>query len=235
MRYLLHLVVVSLCYWGCLLAQNEFVNSADVAISAEDQAFIEAFPYTQYQICTVPNQGSFFIDTSADTIKARLSQGEAWEPETDDVIRKYVVPGTTVLDIGAHIGTHTVALSRAVGNEGRVIAFEPQQKIFRELYENLKLNGCVNVKPLHIALGAEEKMAFLGDPEPYNEGGRSVETAGPEMVLMRRLDSYNLKDVSFIKMDVENFEDEVLEGGGYKLFFKTDLFFFWSYRETKLS
>ena len=29
---------------------------------------------------------------------------------------------------------------------------------------------------------------------------------------MRTLDSYNLHGVSFIKMDVENFEDEVLDG-----------------------
>ena len=197
---------------GCLIAENKAVNPNDFAISSVDQQFIRDFPFDRYRICNVPKQGAFYIDTASDTIKQRLSQGLPWEPSTDEVIWKYVVPGSTVLDIGAHIGTHSVTMSRAVGYQGTVIAFEPQKKIFRELCKNLELNNCCNVKPLHVALGTEEKTAFLGIPENFNEGGRSVETSGPEEVLMRPLDSYNLNNISFIKMDVENFEDEVLDG-----------------------
>lgn len=207
-----HLCLIGVSCFSVLFADNVSVSFDDYIISAEDQLFIDAFPYNQYHIRNVPGQGLFFIDTSGDTIKSTLDRGGAWEPATDDVIRKYVVPGSIVLDIGAHIGTHTVAMSRAVGDRGLVIAFEPQRKIFRELFINLGINRCFNVKPVHGALGPEEKIAYLGTPEPYNEGGRSVENFGPEMVLMRTLDSYNLKNVSFIKMDVENFEDEVLQG-----------------------
>jgi FkbM family methyltransferase len=202
---------------GCLVAESGFFSPTDYAISGEDRLFIEAFPWDQYHICNVPRQGLFCIDTTADVIKETLSRGFSWEASTDDIIRKYVVPGTIVLDIGAHIGTHTVTMSRAVGNKGVVIAFEPQKKIFRELYKNLEINRCFNVKPVHGALGAEEKVAFMGTPEPNNEGGRSVEDSGPEKVLMRTLDSYNLSNVSFIKMDVENFEDEVLKGASNTL------------------
>ena len=55
-------------------------------------------------------------------------------------------------------------------------------------------------------------MAFMGPNEPYNEGGRSIAMNGGEAVHMRTLDSYDLQNVSFIKMDVENYEDEVLAG-----------------------
>ena len=37
----------------------------------------------------------------------------------------HVKPGTTWLDIGAHYGYTAVALSRLVGEAGRVFAFEP--------------------------------------------------------------------------------------------------------------
>src|SRR5258706_11527415 len=40
---------------------------------------------------------------------------------------QHVAPGTTWLDVGAHYGYTAIALSRFVGNEGRVFAFEPMR------------------------------------------------------------------------------------------------------------
>src|SRR5689334_17984899 len=39
---------------------------------------------------------------------------------------RLIKPGTTVLDIGANIGVHTLCFASAVGPGGAVIAFEPQ-------------------------------------------------------------------------------------------------------------
>jgi hypothetical protein len=49
-------------------------------------------------------------------------------------------------------------------------------------------------------------------PVQSNEGGTYV-GSGPDRVTLTRLDDFHLQNVSFIKMDVENFEDFVLAGG----------------------
>jgi FkbM family methyltransferase len=187
-------------------------GTAVASLSLEEKQFIEQFPKDHYKIVDVPSQGSFYIDTKDDTIKQKLSLGQPWSPEKDIIIRRYTIPGSTVVDIGAHIGTHTVAMSRSVGVQGQVYAFEPQMKIFRELAKNIELNRCCNVTPIHAALGNSQGVAFLGPIEPHNEGGRSIQAKGTEPVMMQTLDSYCLMNVSFIKIDAENFEDFILDG-----------------------
>ena len=51
-----------------------------------------------------------------------------------------------VLDIGAAIGYYTLILRRAVGDSGKVFAFEPKQDRFQFLKENLKINKYENVE-----------------------------------------------------------------------------------------
>ena len=46
------------------------------------------------------------------------------------MMEKFVQDGDTVIDVGANIGCFTVPLAKKVGFTGRVIAFEPQLKIY---------------------------------------------------------------------------------------------------------
>lgn len=55
-------------------------------------------------------------------------------------------PGMTALDIGANRGVTTVALAKAVGPRGRVLAFEPVPEHFRVLEESLRRNRVSNVE-----------------------------------------------------------------------------------------
>ena len=41
-------------------------------------------------------------------------------------LERFVQPGGTAIDVGAHYGIYTLALSPLVGNEGRVLALEPE-------------------------------------------------------------------------------------------------------------
>ncbi len=124
---------------------------------------------------------------------------------------KYTKPGTIAVDLGAHIGTQTLLLARAVGPEGRVFAFEPQWKMFRELVWNLTLNDCNNVTVLRCAVGDANRTVQLDPPIPENEGARTI-GKGSETAPMRTLDSFGLENVSMIKIDVENYEERVLNG-----------------------
>ena len=49
-------------------------------------------------------------------------------------------PGIAAFDVGANIGMYSVALGRAVGPDGLVIALEPDETNVRRLRENLILN-----------------------------------------------------------------------------------------------
>ena len=147
----------------------------------------------------------------------------------DDVrlFRSVVRPGHTVLDIGANIGCHTLALAAMVGSQGRVLAFEPQRTMFQILCANLALNGLDNVEPHQAALGAEPgtlRMPRLRYGNPGHFGAFSFVTppdghllpydpdAEEETVARVALDDLDLPACQFMKIDVEGMEDEILDG-----------------------
>lgn len=111
--------------------------------------------------------------------------------------RNLLRQGMVVVDVGAHIGTHTLTMAEAVGRRGKVIAFEPTPTRFCELFHNVSLNKYKNVQLNWTALGdrtGEIKM----------ELGSSVG--------LRTLDSYTFPKVSLIKMDVNGREEAFFKG-----------------------
>jgi FkbM family methyltransferase len=117
-----------------------------------------------------------------------------------------------VLDVGAHIGTHTIKLAKAVGPSGRVIAFEPQPKIFRELFMNMKINQLKNVTFYWAGVGATVGQIELSPLVATNEGGTGLDGGTGRFVELLTIDSLHLQNVSLMKIDVEGMEDQALEG-----------------------
>ena len=174
--------------------------------------YLNAFPILRYEKYTVPSAGHFFIDDSEDMIKRYIVDGRQWEHHTLELLEEHVEPGSVVVEIGAHIGSHTVPVARLVGPWGRVYAFEPQRKIYRELVHNVALNGITNVVPLRYAVGdGDARVIELNPTRLGNEGGTSVGSGGDQAEL-RSLDSFGFERVSVLKIDVEGYEDEVLKG-----------------------
>lgn len=139
-----------------------------------------------------------------------------WSPGDVELLRKLVGAGSTVVEIGANIGAHTVDLSRMVGPTGQVLAFEPQRIVFQTLCANLALNSCANVQALQIAIGAapgEISVPFLPPDRPANFGGLSLQgVASGERVALRTIDQFALPACHLLKLDVEGMEVEALRG-----------------------
>ena len=181
---------------------------------------INSFPFERYQIYQVPGLGSFYIDYLHDTIKKTLSEGHIWELNIVELIQKHARKGSVVVDLGSHIGTHLLSMSKAVGENGLVIGFEPQIKIFSELIQNMQLNQCFNVIACRCAVGRNFGQVQMGVPFTNNEGGATIGNAGffthtgigGDFAPLIPLDSLNLENVSLIKIDVECYEDEVIAG-----------------------
>ena len=82
--------------------------------SKEMLRHISEFPFNQYHIAEVEcfNRKMFFyVDSESDYIKSCLKKGMKWEEHIYKWIVKYALPGSRVIDIGAHIGTHTLTIA----------------------------------------------------------------------------------------------------------------------------
>jgi FkbM family methyltransferase len=147
-------------------------------------------------------------------------------PEEMDLLGEFIGPESTVLDVGANIGTHTVAFAKKAPR-GKVISFEPQRFVYQILCGNIAINGLTNVQSFHCALGRSAgaiDMPILDYSEDQNYGGMDVrEHARRQGVVFEStplidLDSLGLTKVSVIKIDVETMEEEVLRGGFKTIF-----------------
>ena len=61
-------------------------------------------------------------------------------------------------------------------------------------------------------LGSQIGEVEMCTPRRENEGGTFVGLGGVKVPL-RKLDDFMIRNISFVKMDVENYEDMVLAGG----------------------
>jgi FkbM family methyltransferase len=137
------------------------------------------------------------------------------------VCSRLVQPGDTVLDIGANLGLVTFTLSALVGPAGTVHAFEPIPQLQTYIEEGIERNGVTNIQLHRMALGARDGELPLAVPRKNAGASSLVETrqsadSSRLMVPVRTLSSVLTEQeaghVRLIKMDVEGFEPEVLEG-----------------------
>lgn len=102
-------------------------------------------------------------------LKFELSAGcFEWFTLFENVIREdYFDPaieiraGDVVIDIGANFGSFSVLASRKVGPAGRVIAFEPDPRVFERLVRNVAINKLGNVTVNNEAVAAAEGVMQL--------------------------------------------------------------------------
>jgi FkbM family methyltransferase len=133
----------------------------------------------------------------------------------DDVtfLGPHIKEGMTVFDVGANIGYITYFLCNQIGPKGRVFSFEPDPDNFAELSNNVIRNNVVFCRPVQTAVGSFDGTVA------FNFGlNGSVNTGpGPEPnCKITSLDSFvrehSIPQVDLIKIDVEGYELDVLEG-----------------------
>jgi FkbM family methyltransferase len=121
------------------------------------------------------------------------------------------------LDIGSHSGTYAISLAK---HFAKVYAFEPQRMTYYTLCGSVALSNLDNVHCLNFGLGSAEQV---GNKElkiiSADGGGSTIQELQPhqqllatETIEIRTLDSLQLENVGFIKMDVEGNELDVLRG-----------------------
>lgn len=128
-------------------------------------------------------------------------------PQADDIIKKgindyhlikwceqYLTSDGIFVDIGADIGTYSMILSKSCKE---VWAFESERSTFTCLCVGIATNNCFNIKFNNAVLSSKEGTTSNGK--------------------VRTLDSYNLKNVSFLKISVHGSELEIIKGASFTL------------------
>jgi FkbM family methyltransferase len=187
----------------------------------------------KYNVVVSTAIGSFIINRNDTGVGWQLSEYGTYDPieleavkELFKVLRSHA-ENLVALDIGANIGIHSVVLSEQVGPRGVVYAFEPQRIVFNMLAGNIALNSINNVLCHHNAVtdapGPIEIPAFdYGKPMSFGSvelGGIQKEDIGQiaipgksETVAGICVDDMDLRQINFIKIDVEGMEIKVLKG-----------------------
>ena len=139
-------------------------------------------------------------------------------------VRKFLRPGMTVVDAGAHHGLYTLLAAKCVGLRGMVIAFEPSPRERRRLARHARMNGCWNVMVEACALGERAGEAELFMVDGAQDWCNSLrppavsEQTEKRHVAVERLDEalwrLRVDAVDFLKLDVEGAERSVLRGAG---------------------
>jgi len=178
-------------------------------------------------IFKVPDLGTFYLPYENDLIQKKLRKGGIWGAHNTPIFEAFIKPGKDVVDVGAYIGSHTIKYGQ-LAKPGKVYAFEPQEDIYQILSHNIELNGLGDtVTAYKMALGdrsCNTRMArpatekSLKSPEKFGNRGASPivgcldDSNEPLSFEMRTLDSFELNNVGFIKIDVEGAHMLVLKG-----------------------
>jgi FkbM family methyltransferase len=146
-----------------------------------------------------------------------------FEAKLESFYDKLSLSGKTVIDVGAHVGRHTLPLARKIGPDGLLCAFEPVPAIRGLLNQNLASSGLNNVAVYPFALSDRRHVAdfnFIPNlPEESGLNKRHIYNAVPDEFRILKVGVFRLDDlipskqpVSFMKIDVEGAELDVLRG-----------------------
>jgi len=166
---------------------------------------------------TIDIAGIKYVLTSDDDYLNHITNG--FEPEMVKLFRAIASDSDIILDIGANIGCTALLFSEL---SKIVYAFEPSPSTFAFLKQNISRSGKKNIISENIGIGfkpGEYTLTFA--PSNRSGGFVSDQTQAStghtvEKIIIRQLDevvnSLNLQQIDFIKIDVEGFEGQVLRG-----------------------
>lgn len=150
--------------------------------------------------------------------------GEYWGDDMGELrfLWRFLRPGDTFLDVGAHHGIYSILAAKRLAGHGRVLAFEPSPRERRRMDLHVRMNRLpiVSVEPYAIGSnnGREGLFVVVSDFTTMNSLRHPALEGAVERVPVetRRLDDYlgqkNLDRLDLLKVDIEGGELELFRG-----------------------
>jgi FkbM family methyltransferase len=144
-------------------------------------------------------------------------------PSVNITLKRLVEPGDTTLDIGANIGATAILLALAVGNQGKVICFEPIPATFDNLESNIRVNNLSQIECHQLALSDSEGIVKMFIPSgQFGKASINIIPTSSENLTEVKKTTFDIwktqqqklitTKIALCKIDVEGHESEVLNG-----------------------
>lgn len=158
-----------------------------------------------------PLRGYWWLPSSRGKV-LRVLRG-TYEPEQTAHFVRWIRPGATVIDVGAHVGYYTLLASMLAGESGSVWAFEPEPTNAAFLRRHMYLNHCRNVHVEEVAVSSSSGQGRFVCGKGSGTG-RLDKTGEMEVRTVRLADFCASRGIrpTALKIDVEGAEVEVLDG-----------------------
>lgn len=112
--------------------------------------------------------GLLMFDPREEPVGPSIEHYGEWLEGQLELALRLLSPGTSVVEAGAGIGAHAIALARALGAEGQLFLYETREAIGRMLCQNLRANGIANAVPM-------ARMLSGPRPEGLDAGHETVD------------------------------------------------------------
>ena len=166
-----------------------------------------------------------WIDPVSNVGSRLLAEG-TYEKKLTDALSHLLGPNLTFYDVGANEGWFSLVAARLVGPGGRVVAVEPQERLWPVILQNASLNRFANIDLQPFAIANEESETTIKLYPSVNTGAsglgsdkRRFETLQRVTLLplARLIEGSGLTKIDLMKIDVEGYELEVLKSAGEHL------------------
>lgn len=141
------------------------------------------------------------------TVNRRIDGRLTYQYGKYEAALKYTKQTRLAIDIGAHIGLWTFYMARDFDH---VAAFEPNPPHQECWYKNM--DNIFNAQLFEMALGEAPGHVQMETRTIGSSGDTQIKPNAAGSVTMETLDSFDLQDVDFIKIDCEGYEDFILRG-----------------------
>jgi FkbM family methyltransferase len=164
--------------------------------------------------------GDFRIDPISHFGHSIIGNG-SYELAMMNVLKRFLHPGCTFVDVGANEGFFTILAGKLVGSAGRVIAVEPQSRLGPRVEDNIALNQLRNVQLVQVAVSDSEGVVQLYLSPDVNSGSSGLDRVtryGVDSETIRSttlaqiLKEASVTQVQLMKMDIEGAEYEAILG-----------------------
>jgi len=147
-----------------------------------------------------------------------ISSGRGYEPGVTGLLYKSIKKGMTFIDVGANSGYYTLLAASRLKGTGKIISLEPQGAVYQRLKNNVESNRLENVKLLRKAAYSKSTKVTVGLPK-WGDAETSIDY--PDPVSFEEVDAVTIDSVcktpDVMKIDVEGYELEVLQGASMAL------------------
>jgi FkbM family methyltransferase len=185
--------------------------------------------------------GKYFLNNRVSTIRFGIAKGlkrkgglgilglfNTAESKEELYIKNLKMTNKVIYDIGANFGAFALYFLKHAGELGYVVAFEPIKNNCDEILENVKINklGMQKIAIFNLGIGkVHQKKVLTFDPMNTSRASfntsiadqiKTINGSVQEEIEIDALDNiisrHSLPEPYFIKIDVEGFEFEVLQG-----------------------